>query len=316
MPAVQGAAEVVPQLPPDLLRPLQLPGRQGGRVAHRGGVLRHLLGGVHARQHHGHVGVGGGEAQRQGRVLNGPAGQALHVDEPNPLGAGPLHQLRALALHNVVGEHDRLHPVQLQRPCEGVHGVGGKAQMADLPRRLGLQQGLQGSAGGAHLLQLLEIGVVDLVEVNKVRAEVAQAHLDILSHALPVPGHGLGGQHEPVPPALDGLTNQLLADRVAPGGVDEVDPRGLHRVQQRPGLAGVQPLDGDAPEAHAGHPQAGPAQNHIFHIILPPYLLRRGPALPVTALSAPPEPPAGDRPPPRRRPPGGPWPPWAWGWPR
>ena len=46
--------------------------------------------------------------------------------------------------------------------------------MADLSGLPGFQKGLQGSAGGADLLQLLEVGVVDLVEVYVVRAEVFQ----------------------------------------------------------------------------------------------------------------------------------------------
>ncbi len=140
--------------------------------------------------------------------------------------------------------------------------------MADLSGLPGFQQGLQGSAGGADLLQLLEVGVVDLVEVYVVRAEVFQTGFDVPGHALPVPAHGLGRQDELLPPALDGLADELLADRVAPGGVDVVDARGLHRVQQLFRRLGVDALNGDAPQSHPGNLQAGFAQRNVFHVLL------------------------------------------------
>ena len=173
-----------------------------------------------------------------------------------------------MVLHQVVGEHDRLHPGELQGPPEDLRLVGGEANVTDLPGLPGLQQGLQGAAGGADLLELLETGVVDLVEVYVVRAEVFQAGLNVPGHPLPVAAHGLGGQDELLPAALDGQTDALLADAVAPGGVDVIDPRRLHGVQELLCRLRVDALDGDAPQAHAGHPQAGFAQSNVFHVPL------------------------------------------------
>ena len=251
------AAEDGAQLPAQLLHLLQLLHRQRGGIGRGGHVLRHLLRRVHPGQDHGDVGIGGGKADGQARVLDGPAGQGLHVDEAHVPLPGPLHELRRLGLHDVVGEHDRLHPVQLQGSLEYLRRVGGEAGVADLPRRPGLHQGLQSAAGGADLLQLLEAGIVDLVEVYVVRAEVFQADLDVPGHPLLVPAHGLGGQDKLLPAALDGLADELLADRVAPGGVDVVDPRRLHGVQKLLGRLRVDALDGDASQSHPGDLQSG-----------------------------------------------------------
>ena len=124
-----------------------------------------------------------------------------------------------------------------------------------------------GTAGGADLLQLRHSGVMYLVEVDMVCSQVGEAGLDVRFHGLPVPGHGLGGQDELVPPALDGLPDELLTDRVAPGGVDVVDPGGEHRVQQGPCLRGADPLDGDAAKSQAGDLQSGPAKCNVLHVL-------------------------------------------------
>ena len=135
--------------------------------------------------------------------------------------------------------------------------MGSEADVTDLSGLPGFQQGLQGSAGGADLLQLLEVGVVDLIEVYVVRAEVFQTGFDVPGHPLLVPAHGLGGQNKFIPAALNGLADELLADRVAPGGVDVVDARSLHRVQQFFRRLGVNALNGDAPQSHPGDLQTG-----------------------------------------------------------
>ena len=135
--------------------------------------------------------------------------------------------------------------------------MGGQSDVTDLPRIPGLLQSLQGPAGGADLLQLLQTGIVDLVEIDVIRAEVAKAGLDVPGHSLPVPAHGLGCQDELVPAALDGPADELLADAVASGGIYVVDASGLHCVQQLSGGLRVDPLDGDAPQPQPGYLKAG-----------------------------------------------------------
>ena len=81
--------------------------------------------------------------------------------------------------------------------------------------------------------------VVNLIEVDVIRAQVAQAGLDILGHGLPVPGHGLRGQDELVPAALDGLPDKLLAD-----GADLME----QAAEKNVGFIGMKPLAGGAIE--------------------------------------------------------------------
>ena len=70
--------------------------------------------------------------------------------------------------------------------------------------------------------------------------------------------------------ALDGLTDQLLTDGIAPGGVDVVDARSADSFQQFSGSSGVDPLDGDASKAQPGDLQAGFSQCNILHILSSP----------------------------------------------
>ena len=255
---VAAAAEVGAQLLPDRLQLLPLSIAQRGAVLSGGDILGHLVRAVRAGDDHRDIGVGAHIPQRQTGVLDRAAGQRLHADKADALLTGLGHQLLPLVLHNVVGEHDGLHPVQRQSPPEDLQGVGGNAQVADLPGAFCLLQRLQRAARAADLLQLLRRGVVDLVQVYVVRAQIVLAGLDVRRHGRPVPGHGLGGQDERLPVALNGLPDQLLADRVAPGGINVVDAAGPDRLQQRGSLMGVHALDGNAAEAQPGYLQPGP----------------------------------------------------------
>ena len=71
---------------------------------------------------------------------------------------------------------------------------------------------------------------MDLVEVDVVGAQILQADVYILGHTGLIAGHGLGGQNELAAVAFDGLTDEFLADGVAPGGVDVVDAGGADGV--------------------------------------------------------------------------------------
>ncbi len=108
---------------------------------------------------------------------------------------------------------------------------------------------------------------MDLIEVYVVRAVVFQAGLNIPGHALPVTAHRLGRQDKLVPAALNGLADQLLADAVAPGGVDEIDARSFHRVQELSRRLRIDALDRDAPQTHPGDLQPGFSQCKVFHIL-------------------------------------------------
>ncbi len=143
--------------------------------------------------------------------------------------------------------------------------MGGDAQMPDLSRVSGPEQGLQRAAGGDGLGQLLRRGIVELIQVDVVGLQILQAALNVRRHGLLRAGHALGGQDEAVPDACQAVAQVFLADGVAPGGVDVVDPGLRQPLHQIPGTLPVDALDGDAAEAQTGDPQSGFAQCDVFH---------------------------------------------------
>ena len=69
----------------------------------------------------------------------------------------------------------------------------------------------------------------------------------------------------------NGLADQLLADRVAAGGINIIDAASPDRLQQRGGCRLVHALDGDAAEAQAGYLQPGLSQCDMFHHTSSPF---------------------------------------------
>ena len=175
---------------------------QRGSVVHRVEILIQLGNVRHAGYHHGDIRVGADIAQRRHGVLDGAARQGLHGNEADVLFGAGVDQFFCLIFHDVVGEHDGLHPWQLQRHPEGFQRVGSDADMADLPGRLRRRQGFQRAAGGADLLQIRRGRVVNLVQVNIVGAEIFQADVNVLRHGLRRAGHALCGKHKMLPDAL------------------------------------------------------------------------------------------------------------------
>ena len=108
---------------------------------------------------------------------------------------------------------------------------------------------------------------MELIKINIIRPQIFQAGLHVRRHGLFCQPAALGGQHKLIPDALQGVAQVLLADGVAPGGVDVIDPR-LHQLPDESlGPLRIDALDGNAAEAQPGHPQARFAQNTIFHIV-------------------------------------------------
>ena len=70
---------------------------------------------------------------------------------------------------------------------------------------------------------------MELIKINIIRPQIFQAGLHVRRHGLFCQPAALGGQHKLIPDALQGVAQVLLADGVAPGGVDVIDPR-LHQL--------------------------------------------------------------------------------------
>ena len=143
---------------------------QFGGVGSRRQILPQFLWLCHAGNHYGDVGVGADVAQSQGGFLDGAAGKGLHADKADVRFRRFCNQVFRLGLYNIIREHERFYPGQLQRHAKGVQRVGGHADMANLSGSLCFQQRFQRAAGGRDHLQLLRGQVVKLVQVDVVRS--------------------------------------------------------------------------------------------------------------------------------------------------
>ena len=168
-----------------------------------------------------------------GAVGDEPAGHPLHSHKAHALGPAPLHQLLVLGAGEVTVR-------ELEGGVQpGVHGfpghgqpVVGDADVADFPLGLGFQGGVVKTvlpAGPGD-----EGGVVELIEVDKIGAQLPQAGFQVLPQLSAGLGVGLGGDDHLVPDAGEGEAHLLLAVGVGPGGVEVVDPA-VHRFAQQAG---------------------------------------------------------------------------------
>ena len=145
--------------------------------------------------------------------------------------------------------------------------MGRHADMPDFPCGLGFPQSFQRAAGSHDLGELLRGDVVNLIEVNVIRAQIFKALIDVRRHGLLRPGHGFAGQHEVLPDALQGVAQVFLADGIGPGSVDKIHPGIPKLMHQLLRPFRVNALNGNAAEAHPGDFQPGFSQNPIFHTL-------------------------------------------------
>src|SRR3954454_18574929 len=135
-------------------------------------------------------------------------------------------------------------------PMERTFAARREGRAADVANLAGAHEVGEGAEGLVDVG--VELGAVDLVEVDPVGAEAAQAVLDLgddpaarVAELVGVVAHGpvdLGGEEDAVaPPAGQRLADDLLglAARVDVRGVDEVDPRVERAVDDRDGLVVV-----------------------------------------------------------------------------
>ena len=230
-----------------------------------GQVLGQLLRGSHTGNDNGDIRVCQNVAQSQGGILNGTACQRLHVDKADVLFLTGPDQRLTLGFHNVIGEHDGLHPVQGQCLFKDLGRMGGQADVADLPGGTGLQQGFQCAAGGDDLLQLGHAGVVYLIQVDIVGAEVAEACFNVCLHCFAGACHALCCKNELVTPSVDCAADVFFADGVAACRVDIVYSAFNKGVDKRLCLFRIDALNGDAAETDAGNLKPGFAECYILH---------------------------------------------------
>src|SRR5918995_3148074 len=166
-------------------------------------------------------------------------------------------------------------------------GPQGDAVVTELSLRLQILQRLERLVRGDRL----HTGVVQLVEVDPIRAQAAQARLERLAHKWSVPALGplalrvlaapgaeliaeLGRELDLVPVAREHPADQLLvgASPVRVAGVEEADPQ-LERPQQQAlplGLAHVTPpigAQGPGAEPDLGRLEVGVPEAAAAHAV-------------------------------------------------
>ena len=259
-----GPAEI-----PDELRAVFLNGRLHVRVLHSGGILCvreelvQLLLPLDAPDGQGvlklglpGVGCGG--------VGDEPAGKAFHGDEAHVVLSAQVHQVDVpLGGQIAEGELEGLVEAGAHGLLRHAQAVVGDADVADLPLGLGLLHGLI-QAGAVPGLGA-EGGVVELVEVDVVGFQKAQAGLQVLPEALCGGGGGLSGDEDFLPHVGEGEAHFLLAVAIGAGGVEEIHSRVVGLAQELSGVLRADPLDGQSAEAvFAGH-NSRAAQGYRFH---------------------------------------------------
>ena len=133
---------------------------------------------------------------------------------------------------------------------------------------LGFQQGFHGAAGGQDFIQIFRAGVVELVQVNVIGAQVFQAGGKLGFHLRLGQCTALGGKDKFIPQAqfLQRLADPLLADGVSAGGINVIDARLMRGFQHGAGARFINALHRNAAKAQARNPQPGAAKINILHI--------------------------------------------------
>ena len=146
--------------------------------------------------------------------------------------------------------------------------MGGNANVPHNSLCLGFQQGFHGAAGGQDFIQIFRAGVVELVQVNVIGAQVFQAGGKLGFHLCLGQRTALGGKDKFIPQAqfLQRLADPLLADGVSAGGINIIDARLMRGFQHGAGARFINALHRNAAKAQARNPQPGAAKINILHI--------------------------------------------------
>ena len=144
--------------------------------------------------------------------------------------------------------------------------------VADLPLLFCLKRRVVQTVLAARLRT--EGRIVELVNVDVVGLECAQAGLKVAPEALGGLRAGLGRQHDPVAHPGKGRADLLLAVGIRAGGVEEIDAAVAGLVQQLHRLRLADALNGQAAEAVLFDHKAGGAEFDLLHRCHPPLIIR------------------------------------------
>ena len=122
---------------------------------------------------------------------------------------------------------------------------------------------------------------MELVDVDVVRPQIAQALGHILCHVLFCKASALCGNDKLVPDAREPVAQVFFGNGVTSGGVNVVDAFFQKTVHQHFRAISVNTLNGNAAAAHAGYLQSGFSKGSVFHVFAPFlvfYIIQRVPA--------------------------------------
>lgn len=202
------------------------------------------------------VGCGGMVDEASGQCFHGYKTYVVgfaFVDESHFLvagevGEGELEGLVETAVDSFVG-----------------HGktVVSDADMTYFALLLGLEHGLVEASAVAGFGA--EGGIVELVEVNVVGAEEAEAGFEMLPEVFDASGTSLGADNHFVAPVGESGAEFLLAVRIESGSVEVVHSVVEGFVEQVDGLGGGYALDGERSETVFGDDESAFAQGYCVH---------------------------------------------------
>ena len=144
--------------------------------------------------------------------------------------------------------------------------VVGDADVKDLALLLRLQHAFVQAAavaGSGH-----EGGVVELIDVDVVRAQIPQAGLQVGPECLRLGGPSLGGNVDFVPQVREGCAQLFLTVGVAAGGIEVGDASLQGPAQQRHRFLLGDALDRQCAEGHLIHGDPGFSQSVQHRILL------------------------------------------------
>ena len=123
--------------------------------------------------------------------------------------------------------------------------------MTDFARLFGFQQRFQCAAGGDDGLQVFFRGVVNLIKVDVIRAEIIKAYVNILRHRILRARHTLCSENEFIADAFKRISEIFLADRISARGIDIVHAFTNKLADQLPCALGIDLLDRNASKPEA-----------------------------------------------------------------
>ena len=137
--------------------------------------------------------------------------------------------------------------------------------MTDLARCLCFKKCFKCAALGDHLIEILLGGVVHLIKVDIVGAEVAKAYIDILRHSLLRARHTFGRENEFLTHSLERVSEVFFTYGITARGVDEVDTLVYKIADESFCALGIDLLDRNAAKTEARYFKSCFSENFVFH---------------------------------------------------